>query len=316
MAYLNKFLVGGLEKLCYESRDGSNWEPVEVPGGKNQAVMDAVSSENRVVIVLGPNPDWAKGIHGFLYGNSLDRLEKVDFDKAVKALDRDGNPLPSSKQEKGNDMKRLDLIAYGGGRFVATGGEPAHGHKVYTSSSDGERWSEAMTWHSWDIGQARNMTFGNDRFLAVGDFKRISTTRDGEIWEFNRDKDRPAWLSVAYGAGRFVAGGLHGLHGTSDDGLTWENLEEGEIGHHLNSMLWTGNGFIGLGTQVAYFSRDGLSWRHETIEPRLRQVAYGNGWFLGSDVAGRKLYRSSDAIRWEEIAFPEEKPRIKTVRFV
>ncbi|MGF1451468.1 MAG: hypothetical protein ACFB21_05280 [Opitutales bacterium] len=315
---LNKFVLTGVDMLCYESVNGRSWNRVAIDGDwRRMAVMDAACSEDTVVLLVGGQPEWAGDNRRILFSNKLGDFKVHRFEGKRQRLNGEGEMLEDREQKRRDDLHRLDTIVYGNNRFLATGGQPAHGNKVWTRSRSGRDWEQDLNyWKSWNIGQVRTLVHGGDRFLGIGDFKRISVTEDGETWKFNRDKDRPAWLSAAYGNGIFVAGGLHGLHGISRDGLTWENLEEGEIGHHLNAMITTGGGFIGLGTQVAYFSDNGRSWRVENIEPRLRQVAYGNGVFVGFDVASRKLMRSTDALTWEEIELDTEQPSFTSVRFL
>ncbi len=317
MPQLDRFLLTGYDMLCLQSTNGRSWHAVDIEGKfRHMALMDAASGPEGTVLIVGPNPEWRKDSRRVLFTRDLRGFEVTSFKHRLRSIDRRGNMLDPSKRSRKGGLHRLEAVAYGNGRFVATGGQAAHGNKVYTTSSDGRRWSDLYYWQSWEIGQVRTLVHGDDRFLGLGDFKRISVTQDGENWEFNKDEDRPAWLSAAWGNGRFVAGGLHGLHGVSSDGLKWTNLEEGEIGHHLNSMIWTGAAFIGLGTQVACFSSNGDSWKVEKIQPRLRQVAYGNGVFVGYDVAARKLYRSTDALQWEEVELELDRPRFTSVRYL
>ncbi|MGF1483496.1 MAG: hypothetical protein ACFBZ8_03935 [Opitutales bacterium] len=318
MANLNTFVLTGFKMLGLQSTDGKNWRDIEIEGSfKSMALMDSASSPDGVVLIVGPNPEWAKDRRRILYASgSLRNFEAKGFDHKVQALSRNGRMLDSGKRKKQDGLHRLEAVAYGNNRFVATGGQAAHGRKVYTTSKNGRVWSDMYYWHSWEFGQVRTLIHGGDRFLGLGDFKRISTTRDGENWEFNREADRPAWLSAAYGNERFVAGGLHGLHGVSRDGLNWTDLEEGEIGQHLNSMNFANGTFVGLGTQVVAFSPDGQSWRIEKIQPRLRAAAYGNGVFIGYDVAANKLYRSTDALKWEEVELKLDNPRFTSIRFI
>ena len=56
------------------------------------------------------------------------------------------------------------------------------------------------------------------------------------------DKEREPFVSLAFANGLFVAGGMHGVRMTSKDGLRWENRATGEIGEHINEIVWTERG--------------------------------------------------------------------------
>ena len=54
-------------------------------------------------------------------------------------------------------------------------------------------------------------------------------------------------IDVAYGNGVFAGGGMHGLRMRSTDGLNWTDRATGEEGEHINSILWDGRQFVGIG---------------------------------------------------------------------
>jgi len=105
---------------------------------------------------------------------------------------------------------------------------------------------------------------------------------------------------VAFGAGRFVGVGLHGLRMSTVDGLEWTPRQDGEEGEHLNSVVWAKDRFVAVGTGATYVSPDGLAWTRRENKDAPHVVAYGGGLFVGLQWRGRILV-SPDAVAWEEV---------------
>ena len=147
----------------------------------------------------------------------------------------------------------------------------------------------------------KKLAFGNGRFVGIGAYRRLVTSSDGKAWKDNPDKDRPPFISLAFGNGRFVAGGMHGLRMMSKDGLRWENKAEGEIGEHINEIVWTGKEFVAIGVEVTFRSADGDRWTKQATKVRPARAGYGNGTFLCANLRGTEAYHSSDAVKWERI---------------
>src|SRR5947209_7673303 len=158
-------------------------------------------------------------------------------------------------------------------------------------SEDGRRWELLYR----DEGKERAYTFyafaraggttvavgGGDSPSKTGPM-RVLASRDGKGWEgplFRFELSGPL-LCVARRKDRFVAGGMHGLRMTSKDGLRWENKVEGEVGEHLNEVVWTGTEFVAVGVEVTYKSADGVRWTRHPTEVRPARAGYGNGVFL------------------------------------
>ena len=113
---------------------------------------------------------------------------------------------------------RLVRSGGGGGRFVAVGGD----RTVY--SSDGDRWQPSLSYDLWDL---RGVTWGNDRFVAVGDNGTIAHSKDGSRWRRVRKVATRAELQgVTWGGGRFVAVGSDGTVVQSADGESWQSVSD------------------------------------------------------------------------------------------
>jgi len=199
----------------------------------------------------------------------------------------------------------LACVAFGKDRFVSHGGEGPFA--FFSNSADGREWTDPSKnriekWQGW-TKVVQKLTFGNDRFVGIGATRRLVTSPDGATWKDHPDEaqKRPPFISLAFGNGVFVAGGMHGLRARSTDGEIWENVVTGEVGEHLNEIVWTGSEFVALGIEVTYRSPDGAVWTKAPSNVRAARGCYGSGVFLCSNLRGTQIYRSEDALAWEPI---------------
>ena len=141
--------------------------------------------------------------------------------------------------------------------------------------------------------------------------------RDGNLsdWTLVTDNafgsgDDYSFLSVAYGAGRFVAVGYNGSIGYSSDGINWRlspdtRLSSPNGGSLRLTDIAYGNGkFVVVGDNgyLAY-SSDGINWstpeRVKTSFVVAGGLAFGNGRFVVGDIYGKISY-SDDGMTWTE----------------
>jgi len=158
------------------------------------------------------------------------------------------------------------------------------------------------------------ITYGNNRFIAVGNEGKMSYSSDGASWTIVKDsgfrlrnKSDTHGLScdditvIAYGNGRFAAGGYaNSISGRSvkmaysSDGITWTSVRDnpfsgnGSTIHTIDygngRFIAVGNGYNGFG-RIAY-SSDGNVWTTANNAPFNNVhggsyvVTYGNGRFV------------------------------------
>jgi hypothetical protein len=161
-------------------------------------------------------------------------------------------------------------IAYGGGRFVVGGsynaGEGWRSRMAY--SADGVTWT-AITDNP--IGDARagmgTIAYGGGKFFAGTNNKRLAYSADGVTWtELDPDvqwdniedsivRRLGGGLEIAYGAGKFVAGGAVGHTVYSVDGVTWRELKGAALdGNDINALAYGAGRFVVAGERgkIAY----------------------------------------------------------------
>lgn len=193
-----------------------------------------------------------------------------------------------------------------GGTGGQAGGEPPEGLvPVFAAAGYGTRHvlscDFGLTW-PFDIAAVENggddgslvrgLGYGDGKFVAAvggGGTRILELSTDGVTWT-PQTIEGHGFSDVAYGNGRFVAGGGHESL-TSTDGMTWGQLGtmgEGGILRHLGFGDFDGGRFVAVGDDGRRMnSTDGVTWGHEISGgDSLNGVAFGNGVFLaisGSD---------------------------------
>ena len=147
-------------------------------------------------------------------------------------------------------------IAHGKGTFAAVGmfinEQVAPGCVVYTSA-DGGNWTGCQC----SAGCFnRDIAFGNDTFVAVGDWDIYSST-SGLAWNPAPQDTRRALKGIAFGMGTFIAVGL---------ASQWQPPKDISVLHM---------GMVAIPDSIGV-------WRGRFLDgvPPLRSVAFGNGTFV------------------------------------
>lgn len=168
----------------------------------------------------------------------------------------------------------LGAIAYGNGKFVATGQL-----STVTTSSDGVTWvSQTLP----DTGGAYiyDVTYG-DKFVAVGQYGKVWTSLDGESWMEQISNTTQYLQAVTYSNGLYVAAGSGGTIAISPDGVTWtvQTLR----GQSFAGINYGNDRFVvvGSGGRIAS-SSNGIQWNLNTsgVNAYLTDIAYGNNTFV------------------------------------
>jgi hypothetical protein len=290
------FYAGATDKktlgCIYRSANGEAWELVHKEKAGNNRERGAYGffgfARNKdTLVVVGGGDNISKG------GNArmLSSRDGKTWDGPVWRFDNNGAML---------------CVVHSRDRFVSFGGEGPFAY--FSTSVDGTTWSDPSInrmerWPGWEK-MIRKIAFGNEVFAGIGASRRMLTSPDGLAWKDHPDpmRKRPPFIALAFGNGVFVAGGMHGLRATSKDGERWDNLVTGEVGEHINEILWTGREFVALGVEATYKSPDGVKWTKAVSDVRPARGCYGAGVFLCTNLRGTEVYRSTDAIHWKAIA--------------
>jgi hypothetical protein len=191
-------------------------------------------------------------------------------------------------------------VAYGRGTFVAV----ASFESSVLTSSDGLNWTlqNLATNEFGSYLNFRDVTFGDGRFVAVGDTV-VATSTNGTNWtagnaDFHASK-------IVFGEGRFVAIAWN-LIATSVDGINW-SVQLTDTAFPLVDLAYgagwfvvtTGRYNVGGSAQVKqpqpyWISPDGVAWTRHTFNTTrgMAPIAFGDGVFLAGTGTGGLL--SSD----------------------
>jgi hypothetical protein len=178
--------------------------------------------------------------------------------------------------------------AGGVGRYVIVG---EHGYQSDTIPAFKSIYSSSLTAGTWSIGAntsgptttgAKSVTFGNGTFVAVGGNPKttynqsqtvsgpmIYTSTDGISWAqqtISTGITQPL-LSVAYGAGKFVAVGFGGkiVYAADNAVNTWTNATSPTTAI-INKIIFSVSKFFATSTDgKVLVSSDGVSWTAYTL---------------------------------------------------
>ncbi len=288
---LSLFVAVGHQGQRIVSADGAEWSNLQV-GQEGEVYRAAAAGNGRLVAV------------GSFGGENL------------LASSTDGVTWAVAKRS-GEYKRYVRALGFGTvdgkGLFVAPGGDPVTvgvSNPFVITSPDGGEWGPYTPIKGRNI--IRRIAFGAGRFVGVGDRGRRAASVDGVHWDDAPDvKAIDTLVDIAYGPiiggrekGLFVGVGLNSLRMVSEDGLHWSERQVGEEGEHLNSIVWAGDCFVGIGPQVSYASSDGVKWtRLESKDGPLTATwgkVAGKGVFVGTQWRGR-LLRSEDGATWTQV---------------
>jgi len=210
----------------------------------------------------------------------------------------------------------VHAIAYDGGKFIAV----AEG---MATSADGATWKGADVFGIFGWGSLAVVAYGNGRYVAGGNdddyVNKIAASKDGAAWtavttkafdyvdaEFGHTVTAGI-VGIAYGSGRFVAGGDMGKMAYSSDGTAWTAVDVGGIFRDgtIRSIAYGNGKFVAVGDvgRMAY-SSDGATWTAVADSKfgtsYIHAIAYANGRFVAGGAEGKTAV-STDGATWTAI---------------
>lgn len=226
---------------------------------------------------------WLKGISdadgtfsGVAYGNG--RFVAVDINAGSTYYSEDGVTWSSGD----NDGNPMISIAYGNGKFIATGSTGVY------YSEDGITWFAG----SGTDSPLYSVAYGNGRFVALKP-NAVYYSKDGITWSPGRGVKAHTMYSVTYGRGKFLACGSGGYIHYSADGISWYVRNSG-IGEHLRSVTYGRGRFVAVGDAGAvYYSTDGKTWTDDGFAENvdLYGVVYADNKYIAVGASGSAYYR-------------------------
>jgi hypothetical protein len=195
--------------------------------------------------------------------------------------------------------------------FVAVG----YGTRRIVSCDFGRTWKGDMAEvpNGGDDGTlVRGLAAGQGKFVMAiggGGTQKLAVSEDGVEWGLMmpalNNPGRNGYSDVAYGKGRFVAGGGH-ISIVSSDGKSWGmegTMGSGGILRNLTFGDYMGGRFVAVGDQGRRMSSsDGVTWGSEVSSgtARLHGVAYGGGVFVAiTENSAGTFYSEDGGTTWQ-----------------
>jgi hypothetical protein len=143
------------------------------------------------------------------------------------------------------------------------------------------------------------VTYGNGKFVAVGNNGMIETSTNGINWTSRTSNTTADLYGIAYGFQTYTVVGENGTALTSTDGINW-TLRATGTGNKFYGITYGNVWFTAVGVNGTIFrSADGVYWTDYSvnISQTLYGAAYGNGMFVlvGS---GGVVLSSPDGTNW------------------
>ena len=164
------------------------------------------------------------------------------------------------------------------------------------TSPDGIKWTTHTTGTGDNLSKA---TYGNGKFVAVGDAGSILSSVNGTIWTINTTITANSLSGITYGNGKFIIVGKADIL-TSPDAISWTH--QSSCSSYSPSGATYGNGkFVVVGQNgVIMTSPDGIKWTTQSYEILgFNGITYGNGRFIALGNFG-SIMTSRDGVSWTQ----------------
>jgi hypothetical protein len=195
-------------------------------------------------------------------------------------------------------------ISFGDGKWVAAEGDiryPHYGCGTILVSPDLQNWSAAVV----NAGETRGIAFGNGHFIASRADGSLLASTDGLTWDNpGAEPLSLSFNDLKYLNGSFAGVG-YGKLGFSKDGSTWTNIVSPTNTGYLFSIAYGHGRYVAGGEcRTVWTSTDGVTWTNPAPElsviPYVSDVAvaYGNGVFVGAAGYNGDILTSPDGLQW------------------
>lgn len=225
----------------------------------------------------------------------------------ISAGDINGTTVRSTWTAVDAKLVRSDIdgIAYGAGKFVATG------YAVISYSTDGITWT-AVDDAKFGTSMIRDIVYGGDRFVAVGSNGKMAASTNGITWAAISDSKFAGDIifSIDYGGDKFVAVGNGGKGSYSTNGTSWTAVGDMKMGgNRIYDVAYGSGKFVAVGDGgKGSYSSDGITWTAVSNmsfgTTNITAIGYGDGMFIAGADHGYMAY-STDGINWTQVINPK-----------
>jgi hypothetical protein len=162
-----------------------------------------------------------------------------------------------------------------------------------------------------------SIAYGNNKFVAVSGaynstVNKIGYSSDGRTWTATNNSYTGTSNAVAYGGGRFVAGGRYSDTFTSTDGITWATTSNNAGIGEITEIAYGGPAgqekFVAISRNNggAAYSSNGENWTKITgsLLTSCRSIAWCNDKFV-AEYDSTKIAYSSNGVTWATVSAPD-----------
>lgn len=277
----------GSPRVALASEDGISWSQTTMPGAVDwQLFSDSTNFfalAERFALSSPDGIDWTNHFTPYPLDLGSAALSDIVFgDNGFVAVGSQGTIITSGtgdsweKRVSGTGQHLTDVI-HAGSNYVAAGSGGALIH-----SSDGQTWTPANLGVTLWLGP---LAYGSNRFVLLTRSPGNGfywTADDGINWRIRFSEPLSTFggfSSMAFGNGRFVAGGAQGAVAVSGDGIGWQRAvlsppyEESVIGQ----VVFDGERFLGRSFDDGLLaSADGVNWTTLNTS-RFSAIGHGDG---------------------------------------
>lgn len=171
-----------------------------------------------------------------------------------------------------------------------------------------------VEWTMKNPGRLDAVVWDGERYLAFS-ANNVLESDNGNDWKPISQAPWSRKISTGYSdrirdviwtGSYYLAVGDNGWILRSPDGVAWEQPElEGASAYMpFQSVAWSGNQYVIVGSGGGGYSSDGFNWTFTGI-PAMRDVSWGGSKFMGVLGEGNGLLSSDDGRIWTEVSLPE-----------
>lgn len=157
--------------------------------------------------------------------------------------------------------------------LVAIGSNGTQTSALY--SYDGIEWTEIEDLNIYSI-KPKAITYGNGRFVAIGENSGICYSEDGITWTNHENAFTATFTCLTYGNGVFIAGSTKGIY-YSVDKLPTSMINLYDSTNNINNVyhiMWTGTRFLAFTENGLLGSYDGKEWTKLSDTPELNSPKF------------------------------------------